>query len=91
LFAASHASLRDDYECSSPELDWFVARCEQEAAIAGARLTGAGWGGCAIALGERESLRGLGPTIALDFEARFGRTPRWWVTTAARGAAVESV
>ena len=46
---ASHASLRDDYEVSTPELDAFVETARKQGAV-GARLTGAGFGGCAIAL-----------------------------------------
>jgi galactokinase len=46
---ASHASLRDDYEVSTSELDTFV-QTAQEHGAKGARLTGAGFGGCAIAL-----------------------------------------
>ncbi len=49
LMHASHSSLRDDYEVSTPELDTFVEAAEQHGAR-GARLTGAGFGGCAIAL-----------------------------------------
>jgi galactokinase len=49
LMYASHASLRDDYEVSTPELDTFVEAAE-ELGASGARLTGAGFGGCAIAL-----------------------------------------
>ena len=49
LMYASHASLRDDFEVSTPELDTFVETAEVHGAI-GARLTGAGFGGCAIAL-----------------------------------------
>jgi galactokinase len=49
LMYASHASLRDDYEVSTPELDTFVETARQHGAT-GARLTGAGFGGCAIAL-----------------------------------------
>src|SRR5215218_777807 len=49
LMYASHASLRDDYEVSTPELDTFVEAAEEHGAR-GARLTGAGFGGCAIAL-----------------------------------------
>jgi galactokinase len=45
----SHTSLRDDYEVSTPELDSFVRTAQQHGAT-GARLTGAGFGGCAIAL-----------------------------------------
>ncbi|HEX2741914.1 MAG TPA: galactokinase, partial [Rubrobacter sp.] len=49
LMYASHASLRDDYEVSTPELDAFV-EIAQDHGASGARLTGAGFGGCAIAL-----------------------------------------
>lgn len=49
LMSASHRSCRDDYECSHPQLDRLVALAE-EGGAAGARLTGAGWGGCAVAL-----------------------------------------
>lgn len=49
LMYASHSSLRDDYEVSTPELDAYV-ECAREAGALGARLTGAGFGGSAIAL-----------------------------------------
>jgi galactokinase len=48
LLAESHASLRDDYEVSTPELDALVAVLEDAGAL-GARLTGAGFGGCVVA------------------------------------------
>jgi galactokinase len=51
LLAASHASLRDDYEVSSPELDTAVEAAVAAGAV-GARMTGAGFGGSAIALVE---------------------------------------
>jgi galactokinase len=53
LLAASHASLRDDYEVSSPELDTAVAAAVDAGAV-GARMTGAGFGGSAIALAPAE-------------------------------------
>jgi galactokinase len=51
LFAASHASLRDDYEVSTPALDALVAAALGAGALA-ARMTGAGFGGCVVALTE---------------------------------------
>jgi galactokinase len=73
---ASHDSLRLDYECSSPELDAFVDRARHTDGITGARLTGAGWGGCAIAVGNPRALAALGGGAG-------------WITHAAAGARVE--
>ena len=55
LLSASHASLRDDFEVSTPELDALVDALEQSGAL-GARLTGAGFGGCALAISVREDV-----------------------------------
>lgn len=52
LMNASHASLRDDYEVSTPELDRLVALLQAHPAVHGARLTGAGFGGACVALCE---------------------------------------
>jgi galactokinase len=90
LLLASHASLRDDYECSSPELDWFVEHAVQADGVRGARLTGAGWGGCAIAVGDPAALEAAAPALAAKYAERFGHAARVWHTRAARGAAVEA-
>lgn len=50
LMAASHASLRDDFEVSTPALDRLAARLQATPGVVGARLTGAGFGGCAVAV-----------------------------------------
>jgi len=52
LLYESHASLRDLYRCSLPEIDELVARLEVTPGVFGARLTGAGWGGTVLALAE---------------------------------------
>jgi galactokinase len=50
LMVASHASLRDDFEASTPGLDTLVQLLRGTPGVYGARLTGAGWGGCVVAL-----------------------------------------
>jgi galactokinase len=52
LFSASHASQRDDYETSTPEIDALVAIGERHPAVFGARLTGGGFGGCVVMLAK---------------------------------------
>ncbi len=54
--AASHASLRDDFEVSTPGLDRLVARLSTTPSVFGARLTGAGFGGCVVALARPGTL-----------------------------------
>jgi galactokinase len=56
LLAASHASLRDDFEVSTPALDALVDRLRSTPGVVGARLTGAGFGGCAVAVTEPGAL-----------------------------------
>ncbi|MGQ0830770.1 MAG: galactokinase [Microthrixaceae bacterium] len=57
LVDASHRSLRDDFEVSTPTLDALVERVRSMPGVFGARLTGAGFGGCAVALCEPGALR----------------------------------
>lgn len=89
LLYASHESLRDLYECSSPELDWFVEHASEIGGVHGARLTGAGWGGCAIAIGTREALERAVQELPPAYEKRFELKPRTWLTQAADGTRVD--
>jgi len=73
---ATHASLRDQYEVSCPELDLLVEAAVDGPSGLGARLTGAGFGGCAVLLVERGGEDVVRERVAGRFEARFGRRPR---------------
>jgi galactokinase len=89
LLLASHASLRDLYECSSPELDWFVEHAQAFPGVRGARLTGAGWGGCAIATGEPEALSAAVEPLEIAYAREFPQRARSWIVRPASGARIE--
>lgn len=72
---AAHASLRDHYEVSVPELDCLVDGAVEQPGVLGARLTGAGFGGCVVAVLEPAARAGFEAHVAERFEARFGRRP----------------
>jgi len=63
LMKASHASLRDDYAVSLPPIDELVAALQNEQGVFGARLTGAGFGGCCVALVAAGEARAIGRRI----------------------------
>ncbi len=86
LMYASHASLRDDYAVSCAELDAIVETAGECKGVCGARMTGGGFGGCAIMLARVEAAAEAGRKIADSFEARFGRRCPIFVTGAAAGA-----
>src|SRR5206468_12660163 len=71
LMLASHASLRDDYAVSTPELDLAVDLLVEHGA-AGARLTGAGFGGCAVALVPRGQVRAVAEKTVARYRAETG-------------------
>jgi galactokinase len=56
----------------------------------GARMTGAGFGGCAVALVDREQSGHFVATVAAEYERQTGLTPQLYVSAAAAGASVES-
>ncbi len=90
LMDASHASLRDDFEVSSDALDTMVEVARARPGCLGARMTGAGFGGCAVALVAAESAAGFGEAVATEYRERTGQEPRIYVTGASAGAAVQS-
>jgi galactokinase len=86
LMQASHASLRDDFEVSSPELDVAVDEALAHPGVYGARMTGGGFGGCMIALVETAAVDSLMERLAKVLAARFGRAAHAFATEAAHGA-----
>lgn len=70
LMDASHASLRDLYEVSSIELDMITDIARAHPACYGARMTGAGFGGCAVALVDRRDVEDFNATVHATYHAR---------------------
>lgn len=85
LFRAGHASLRDDFEVSIPELDLLVDLAYQHGAVA-ARMTGAGFGGSIVALAQLRQANAIGAAIRDAYTARTGIQAEVYVTASAGGA-----
>ena len=88
LMYASHASLRDDYEVSCEELDAVVSLARQCEGVCGARMTGGGFGGCAIVLVRAAAAEAATQAIRAGFAERFGQPCPIFATGAAAGAGV---
>jgi galactokinase len=73
LFSASHASQRDDFEVSVPEVDLLVELADAESAVYGARLTGGGFGGSIVGLVQEGEAAGVGARVAAEYARRSGR------------------
>jgi galactokinase len=86
LFAASHASMRDLFGISSPELGALVEIARSTPGVIGARLTGAGFGGCTINLVRREAVDSLRDAVLREYPARTGLAPRVFEVAASDGA-----
>jgi galactokinase len=73
LMNASHASLRDDYEVSTPELDQLVELLQSHPGVYGARLTGAGFGGACVALCKSNQVQLVSEAVLAQYNAAGNR------------------
>ena len=85
MLDASHRSLRDDYEVSSPELDLLVELAWAQPGVLGSRLTGAGFGGCTVSLVRAEAVEAFREGVVGRYSAETGREGRMYVCRAADG------
>ena len=91
LMYASHTSLRDDYEVSCPELDAVVGIALDigpKGGVAGCRMTGGGFGGCAVALVRTDAVAEVSERLASEYERRTRIKPALFVSRPAAGATV---
>jgi len=91
LMYASHASLRDDYEVSCPELDAVVEIAQSiglTGGVYGCRMTGGGFGGCTVALVQSDKVKAISDRVAVEYEKRTKIKPTLFVSRPAAGATV---
>ncbi len=86
LMYESHASLRDDYEVSCRELDLLVELASTCEGVYGARMTGGGFGGCAVNLVRSDAVDRFESRIIDAYAKATGKTPDIFVCSAAQGA-----
>ena len=90
LFAESHASLRDLYEVSSAELDALVEIAAAVPGVVGARMTGAGFGGCTVNFVRDDAVDALRAAVEAEYPPRSGREAGFYVVNAVDGAGLIS-
>jgi galactokinase len=83
---ASHESLRDDFAVTGPELDTLAEAAWTVAGCLGCRMTGAGFGGATVALVVPAAVETYDAVVSAQYQRRFGRAPRFWVTPLGPGA-----
>jgi galactokinase len=88
LFNASHNSLRDDFEVTNEALNTMVECAREQISCYGARMTGAGFGGCAVALVEREKAGVFVNAVSAAYRQRSGLVASVYVCKASNGASV---
>lgn len=86
LMNASHASLRDDYQVSCAELDTMVEIARAQPGCFGARLTGAGFGGCTVNLVADDAAEAFCANVAREYQQQTGISPQIFACRAAGGA-----
>ena len=86
LMNESHVSLRDDYEVTGIELDTLVEAAWNHPGTIGARVTGAGFGGCAIAIVENDHLNHFIEVVSQKYEKTIGYPADFYVASVGKGA-----
>lgn len=89
LLDASHASMRDDFEITNEALNVMVSIARRQPGCYGARMTGGGFGGCAMALVDVGKAENFAATVAREYQTDFGLTPNVYICHPSQGAEVK--
>jgi len=85
LMNESHISMRDDFEISRDEMDQMVSIAQSQPGCYGARMTGGGFGGCAVALVDEEHVDSFRAAVIHDYKSKTNLEPEVYVSSAAAG------
>ena len=85
LLNESHASLKNDYEVTGLELDTLAETSQKQPGCLGSRMTGAGFGGCAIALVHKDNVDGFIENVQNEYTARVGYSAGFFVCSSGDG------
>ena len=88
LFNASHDSLRDDFEVTNEALDIIVDVARKQSSCYGARMTGAGFGGCAVALVDEKAASAFAEAVEREYKLRSGLEPGIYISQPCDGAKI---
>lgn len=88
LMVASHISLRDDYEVTGIELDTLVAEALKQPGVIGARMTGAGFGGCAVSIVETDAIDSFKENVGHAYQTQIGYPPEFYVVEIGDGPTI---
>ena len=88
LMIASHDSLRDDYEVTGIELDTLVAEALKQQGVIGARMTGAGFGGCAVSIVKEEAVPAFIENVGRAYKEKIGYAADFYVVEIGDGPSV---
>lgn len=88
LMNASHVSLRDDYEVTGIELDTLVQAAWDQPGVIGARMTGAGFGGCALAIVADDQIDAFIEEVGETYQAEIGYPAEFYIASISDGAKV---
>ena len=91
LFNASHASLRDNFEVTNEALNWMVEIAQSQPGCYGARMTGAGFGGCAVALVKKRSTETFVSAVQEAYKLRSGLQAAVYVCKPSAGGSIEQL
>jgi galactokinase len=86
LLGEAHASARDDYEISTPEIEALVRLASAVTGTAGARLTGAGWGGCIVAAVREDAADAFREAVVRGYRQKTGLEAHVFICRSAAGA-----